>query len=62
MGKEILTSAKLDENLFKEFKIEGIKNKLTFKDFIEKCIYLYIKDEEFKKRINNLLSYSLDNQ
>lgn len=62
MGKETLTSIKLDENLFKQFKIKGIENKITFKEFVEKCIYLYITDKDFKEEINNMFDYSLDKQ
>lgn len=60
MEKEVLTSIKINEDLFEEFKITLIKNKLAHKKFSERCMFLYITDQEFRDRINNLLNYSLD--
>jgi hypothetical protein len=53
MSKEVLTSAKLDKNMFDEFKNISISNKITFKKLAERSMYLYNKDEEFRKKIEN---------
>jgi hypothetical protein len=53
MSAEVLTSAKLDKNMFNEFKNISILNKITFKKLAERSMYLYNKDEEFRKKIEN---------
>jgi hypothetical protein len=53
MSSEVLTSAKLDKNMFNEFKNISISNKITFKKLAERSMYLYNKDEEFRKKIEN---------
>jgi hypothetical protein len=53
MSTEVLTSAKLDKNMFNEFKNISISNKITFKKLAERSMYLYNNDEEFRKKIEN---------
>jgi hypothetical protein len=53
MINEVLTSAKINEMMFNEFKTISVLNKITFKKFVERSMYLYNKDEEFRKKIEN---------
>ena len=48
-----LTSVKIDEDLFNDFKVEYIKRKFSFQKLSERAIDLYMKDEEFRKKVNN---------
>jgi hypothetical protein len=57
MSEKKLTSLKLDEELFEAFKIECIKRKFTLQKLTERCVHLYLKDEEFRKKVHN---YKLD--
>lgn len=47
-----LTSVKIDEDLFNDFKVECIKRKFSFQKLAERAIDLYMKDEEFRKKIH----------
>jgi|TARA_R110000772_G_scaffold178415_2_gene289831 hypothetical protein len=47
-----LTSVKIDEDLFNNFKVECIKRKFSFQKLSERAIDLYMKDEEFRKQIH----------
>jgi len=47
-----LTSVKIDEDLFNDFKVECIKRKFSFQKLSERAIDLYMKDEEFRKQIH----------
>ncbi len=49
-----LTSVKIQKDLFHEFKIETVKRKFSFQKLAERCIYLYIHDEEFRRSITNM--------
>lgn len=53
MSEQKLTSVKIDEDLWNEFKIECIKRKFSFQKLSERAIDLYMKDEEFRKQITN---------
>lgn len=46
-----LTSVKLDPELYREFQQACIDDKFTFQKLATSAMYLYLHDEEFKKRI-----------
>jgi hypothetical protein len=48
-----LTSVKVDETIFEEFKINAIKYKFSFQKLAERSMYLFNTDLEFKKRLLN---------
>lgn len=60
--KQVLTSVKLDVDLFENFKIECIKRKFSFQKLSERAIHLYLTDEEFRKKVHNHSDLSLDNE
>lgn len=49
------TSVQIPEDLFDEFKISCVKYKFSIQKLTERCMYLYLKDEEFRKNIHNQL-------
>jgi len=50
-----LTSVKITEKLFEQFKIACVKHKFSVQKLTERCMYLYLTDEEFRKHIHNQL-------
>jgi len=57
MSNKTLTSVKIDDNLFEEFKIACVRHKFSFQKLSDRAIHLYLTDEEFRKKIhghNNL--------
>ena len=48
-----LTSVKVKSDLFENFKIECVKRKFSFQKLADRCVHLYLTDEEFKKQIHN---------
>lgn len=48
-----LTSVKIDEKLWDEFKIACVKYKFTNTKLVERSIDLYLKDEEFRRKLHN---------
>lgn len=53
---DILTTVRLQDKLFEDFKLEAIKNKITMRNLLERAMFLYMTNEEFKKKINNQLN------
>jgi hypothetical protein len=58
--KQVLTSVKLDTDLFENFKIECIKRKFSFQKLSERSIHLYLTDEIFRKQVHNHNDLSLE--
>lgn len=53
-----LTSVKIEEDLFNEFKVDCVKENFTFQKLAERAIYLYLTDDEFKEKIKNLIKHT----
>ncbi len=53
---DILTTVRLQDVLFESFKAEAVRNKITMRNLLERAMYLYLTDPEFKKVINNQLN------
>ena len=53
---DILTTVRLQEKLFEDFKQASILNKVTMRNLLERSMFLYLTQPEFKKVINNQLN------
>lgn len=51
--KTILTSVKVDSNLWEEFRIECVRRKFSFNKLANRAIFLYLNNEEFRKLVTN---------
>ena len=47
-----LTSVKLEEKLFEDFKVASIRQKFNLQKLVNRTIHLYLTDEEFAKRLH----------
>ena len=52
-NKEILTSVKVEKDLFDTFKIECVKRKFSLNKLVNRAIDLYLEDENFRKQLTN---------
>jgi hypothetical protein len=60
MGSKMqLTSVKVPEDLFEQFKIACVKYKFSVQKLTERCMYLYLTNEDFRKNIHNQLDTQL---
>ena len=50
---QILTSVKVQTELFEEFKLECVKRKFSLQKLTDRAIDLYLHDETFRKMIHN---------
>ena len=48
-----LTSVKAKSDLFENFKIECVKRKFSFQKLSDRAIYLFLTDEDFRRKISN---------
>jgi len=59
MSNKILTSVKLPDDLWDEFRVSCVRNKFSLQKLTERSIYLYLTDEEFRINIHNQLNTQL---
>jgi hypothetical protein len=60
MGNKMqLTSVKVPEDLFEQFKIACVKYKFSVQKLTERCMFLYLTNEDFRKNIHNQLDTQL---
>jgi hypothetical protein len=51
----IVTTIKMDVDIYDQFRSDNIKNRFTLQDLVNKALYLYVKDTEFKNKILNFI-------
>ena len=56
MKNKVATTVKIPEPLYDDFKVLGIRHKVSLQTLVEKCIYLFVTDEKFRAVVT---SYSL---
>ena len=54
-----LTSVKVKSDLFENFKIECVKRKFSFQKLADRSLYLFLTDEDFRKKINSQINLDL---
>ncbi len=57
---QVLTSVKLDVEMFEKFKVECILSKFSLQKLTDRTIHLFLSDPEFKKMILNHTDLSMD--
>jgi len=63
MGSKMqLTSVKVPEDLFEQFKIACVKYKFSVQKLTERCMFLYLTNEDFRKNIHNQLDTQLSQE
>jgi hypothetical protein len=56
MGNKMqLTSVKIPEDLFEQFKIACVKYKFSVQKLTERSMFLYLTNEDFRKQLHNQL-------
>jgi len=50
-----LTSVKIPEDLFEQFKIACVRYKFSVQKLTERSMFLYLTNEEFRKQLHNTL-------
>lgn len=60
--KKVRTSVQLPENLLEAFKIECIKDHTSIQKLVERSVYLYLSDPEYRKKIQNQIDTNLTQQ
>jgi len=51
--KRIITSVKIPDNLYDDFKIMNIRTKMNLQDLVERTIFLYLTEANFREMVHN---------
>ena len=49
-----LTSVKIIESLYNKFKLKTVNTKMTLQRITNRCIHLYLNNDDFRETINDL--------
>lgn len=51
-SKRVITSVKIPEVLYEDFKVTSIKTKMNLQDIVERAMFMYLTDSHFRKTIH----------
>jgi len=54
-----LTSVKVEEELFQEFKEECVRYKFSLQKLVDRAIFLYLTEEDIKQKLHNQTNIKL---
>jgi hypothetical protein len=57
---QILTSVKIDKELYNKVQIEMTNKNFKFTKLVERAIFLYLTNKDFQKQIHDTLNTSLE--
>lgn len=59
MGDNKLTSVKVNEELFEEFKVLCVRTKFSLQKLVDRSIHLYLTNDEYRKQLHSHTSLAL---
>lgn len=54
-----LTSVKVEDDLLQEFKEQCVRYKFSLQKLVDRAIFLYLTEEEFKHKLHNQTNIKL---
>lgn len=55
MKNKVSTTIKVQEVLYDEFKILGIRHKHSLQKLVEKTVFRYVNEEKYRNEMNNYI-------
>jgi hypothetical protein len=52
-SKRVITSVKIPDNLYQDFKIINVRTKMNLQDLVERSIFLYLTAADFRQMVHN---------
>jgi hypothetical protein len=56
--KLILTSVKVHNQIFEDFKVFCVRTKFSLQKLTDRSMYLYLTNEDFRKQLHNQIDIS----
>lgn len=52
MSDKKLTSVRVEQELFEQFKIQCVRHKFSFQKLADRAIFLYLTDDRFRDKLH----------
>jgi len=52
MSEKKLTSVRVEQELFEQFKIQCVRHKFSFQKLADRAIFLYLTDDRFREKVH----------
>lgn len=52
MSDKKLTSVRVEQELFEQFKIQCVRHKFSFQKLADRAIFFYLTDERFREKVH----------
>jgi hypothetical protein len=52
MSDKKLTSVRVEQELFEQFKIQCVRHKFSFQKLADRAIFLYLTDDRFREKLH----------
>ena len=59
MSDKKLTSVRVEQELFEQFKIQCVRHKFSFQKLADRAIFLYLTDERFRDKVHKQTDISI---
>lgn len=59
MSEKKLTSVRVEQELFEQFKIQCVRHKFSFQKLADRAIFLYLTDDEFRNTLHKQTDISI---
>lgn len=56
---QFVTTVKLNQELYNQFKELNVRSKISFQDFVNKCLERYVTDSNFQSEISESVCQKL---
>ena len=57
--QQVITTVKLNQELYNQFKELNIRGRISFQDFVNKCLERYLTDMDFQTEISESVCQKL---
>jgi hypothetical protein len=51
-SKRVITSVKIPEVLYEDFKVTSVKTKMSLQDIVERTMFMYLTDSKFRQSVH----------
>jgi len=54
--KRIITSVKIPDNLYDDFKVMAVRTKMNLQEIVERSMFLYLTNNDYRMKIHETYS------
>lgn len=51
-AKRVITSVKIPQTLYEDFKVTSVKTKMSLQDIVERAMFMYLTDSSFRQSVH----------